>query len=325
LTLIRYHHLYKTHFLDGKRNRRIDHALYALVKDMISHYEDRHARQSVGLEGPDLLGQRRREILARVENITRDSIQDFGDSAQFHIASLSRPGEYHVVDLHQRSCDCEDFPRILFCRHIAAIYVHFPHLNLDGKSGTLTPASEYVQQAAPSQHIPRGRESLQLLSQEIFSLSQRLTSESAPNPAVLEAFRSAKYSLTAAIASVEGNSALPEKDVLAPNQRSWPETAKRMGAKKVPRPRCLPNERGLTERSIGVVKGKRKRLHNDPYAGGERSGKRAKSDALSQAANARARTLPDAPGTNPATCPPHVPSPSAFSPNVPTFANGPHY
>jgi hypothetical protein len=108
MNFYRYHHLYKTHFLDGKRNRRIDHALYALVKDMVLHYEDRHARQSVSLDGPDLLGQRWWEILASAK--TRDLIQDFNDSAQFHIASLSCPGEYHVVDLHQRSCDCEDFP-----------------------------------------------------------------------------------------------------------------------------------------------------------------------------------------------------------------------
>ncbi|KAI0269525.1 hypothetical protein BGY98DRAFT_924325, partial [Russula aff. rugulosa BPL654] len=57
-----YHHLYKMHFLDGKCNRWINHALYALVKDMVLHYEDRHARQSVGLEGPDLLGQQQHEI-----------------------------------------------------------------------------------------------------------------------------------------------------------------------------------------------------------------------------------------------------------------------
>jgi hypothetical protein len=276
---------------------------------MTIHYEDRHARQSVGLEGPDLVGQRRREITASAEKITRDSIQDFGDSAQFHIASLSCPGEYHVVDLHRPTCDCEDFPRILFCKHIAAIYVHFPHLN-PGEKRNLLSVPERVQEGAPPQRVLGGGVSVQTLSQEIFSLSQRLTSESGdPNPAVIEAFRAAKYSLTTAIASMEGNSALPEKDVIAPNQKSWPETARRMGAKKVPRPR-LPEERGLTERSLGAVKGKRKRLHNDPYAGGERSGKRAKPDAVSRAARARAPP--------PAARPPHVPSPDARPPHAPS-------
>ena len=304
---------------------------------MVTHYEDRQARQSVGLEGPDLLGKRRREILANVENITRDSIQDFGDSFQFHIASLSRPGEYHVVDLHRPSCDCEDFPRILFCRHIAGVYIHFPHLNPEGKRSTLTYAPERVQQTAPPQRVPGGGESLQTLSRDLFTLSQKINSKNAVKPGVIEAVRSAKYSLTAAAALMEGDDALPEKDIIAPNQRSWPETAERMGAKKIPRRRCLPIERGLTERSIGVVKGKRKRLHNDPYAGGERSGKRAKSDANSQAANASARVPapppnvpplppPNAPSPNapsPATCPPHVPFPTLY-PTMPTFANGPH-
>jgi hypothetical protein len=72
--MIRYHHLYKFHFLDGKCNWRIDHALYTLVHDMILHYEDRHAWQSVGLEGPDLIGQRWRQISANAKNITHDSI-----------------------------------------------------------------------------------------------------------------------------------------------------------------------------------------------------------------------------------------------------------
>jgi hypothetical protein len=82
-----------------------------------------------------------------------------------------------------------------------------------------------------------------------------------------------------------------------------------MGVKRVPK-RRLPKERGLTERSIGAAKGKRKCLYTDPYAGGERSGTRAKPDALSAAANARARTaahpVPHAPNA--------LPAPSVLSP-----------
>ena len=256
---------------------------------MAIYYKDRHERQSVGLEGPDLLGRRRREIMAHAEKITRDSIQDFGDSAHFHVASLSCPGEFHVVYLGRIRCDCKDYPRILFCRHIAAIYLHFPHLNPENRKSTLMCAPERAQQAAPPQHASKGGESLQSLTQDIFSLSQALTSRHADitNSAVVEAFWSVKYSLAMAIASIEGERALPEKDVIAPNQRSWPETAKRMGARNAPRRRCLPDEQGLTERSVGAVKGKRKRLHEDPYARGERSGKHAKPNARSQAANAR--------------------------------------
>ena len=65
-----------------------------------------------------------------------------------------------------------------------------------------------------------------------------------------------------------------------------------MGVKWAPKRKQqhLPEERGLTEQSIGVAKGKRRRVHEDPYAGGEQSGKRAKPDALSTAANVLACT-----------------------------------
>ena len=51
-----------------------------------------------------------------------------------------------------------------------------------------------------------------------------------------------------------------------------------MGVKHVPK-WCLPDEHGLTHRSISAAKGKRRRTYVDPYAGGKRSGKHAKPDA----------------------------------------------
>jgi hypothetical protein len=281
------------HWFDSKRNRRIDHAIYTLVSDMIPHYQARHARQLVGLEGPDLAGTRRREILATARGISRDSIQPFDDT-QFHVASKSRPGAYYAIDLRQSTCDCRDFPRLRFCKHIAAIYAHFPHLSPEGSTPTLS--TEAVQASDNPQRVVRQEDTLRALMHDIRVLSQQLTSDdqidqSAPPPAVLEAIRSAKYTLSAAIASTQGTSALPHKDQIAPNQKSWTETAERMGVKRAPKRKRqrLPEERGLTEQSIGVAKGKRRRVHEDPYAGGERSGKRAKPDALSAAANALAR------------------------------------
>jgi hypothetical protein len=91
-----------------------------------------------------------------------------------------------------------------------------------------------------------------------------------PSYAVIEAVHSAKYSLTAAIASMEGASvSLPHKDVIAPNQHSWPEMAERMGVKWVSKCKQLSKEHGLTKQSIGVTKGKQWQIHQDPYAGGE--------------------------------------------------------
>ena len=59
-----------------------------------------------------------------------------------------------------------------------------------------------------------------------------------------------------------------------------------MGIKWAPKCKRLPKERGLTEQCIGVTKGKCCHVHSDPYAGGERLGKRMKPDALSATANA---------------------------------------
>ena len=98
----------KSHWLDGKRNRQIDHIISTLVNEMVPHYKARHERQSVGVEGPNLVERRRREIIESAESISRDSIQQFDDS-QFHIASASSPGDFFVIDLAQQSCNCKDF------------------------------------------------------------------------------------------------------------------------------------------------------------------------------------------------------------------------
>ena len=87
----------------------------------------------------------------------------------------------------------------------------------------------------------------------------------------------ANRSLTTVIASTQEVRALPDKEKVAPNQKSWTETAKRMGVKRGPKKR-LPKEHGQMER-IGASKGKCACIHTDLYAGGERSGKHAKPDA----------------------------------------------
>jgi MULE transposase domain len=240
LTYSRFHHKLKSDWLDGMRNRRIDHVMHTLVQQMVPDYQERHALQNVGLAGPDLAGRRRQEILKTARGISADSIQQF-DLTQFHVASQSRPGSYYAVDLNRATCDCADFPRAQFCKHIGAIYLHFPHLFAEKFSLAASPGPSQTQ--GVPQRIVRPEESLQALKQDITALIDQMT----PSHAVMEAVRSAKYSLTAAIASTEGASAsLPHKDVIAPNQHSWPETAERMGVKRASKRKRLPEEHGLT-------------------------------------------------------------------------------
>ncbi|KAJ7238876.1 hypothetical protein C8J57DRAFT_978469, partial [Mycena rebaudengoi] len=49
-----WHHLLKGHFLEGKRNRRLDHLIHVLYDIAIPHFIARHRRQEMGFEGPDL-------------------------------------------------------------------------------------------------------------------------------------------------------------------------------------------------------------------------------------------------------------------------------
>ena len=139
----------------------------------------------------------------------------------------------------------------------------------------------------------RPGETLQVLTQDISMLSQTLAamqavqcaeSAAVQSTAVIEAACSTKYSLTAVIAAMQGNAPLPNLDVIAWNHKSWTETTKQMGiTKKSSNHPCPAKESGLTAQSIGVVKGKCCHIHNDPYTGGERSGKHVKPDAPSTA------------------------------------------
>ena len=70
-----------------------------LVMEMVAYYENKYSRQIVSLDGKDLMAERRQELLERAAEIPSKSIQKFDDT-QFHVASKSRPGLYHTVDLH---------------------------------------------------------------------------------------------------------------------------------------------------------------------------------------------------------------------------------
>jgi hypothetical protein len=89
----------KSHWLYGKRQRWIDHIIVTLVKGMVQYYEDRHSRQIVSLNRKDLAAEHQQELLECAAEIPSNSIQRL-DHTQFRIASKSRLGLYHAVDLH---------------------------------------------------------------------------------------------------------------------------------------------------------------------------------------------------------------------------------
>jgi hypothetical protein len=100
---------------------------------MVPYYQNRHECQIVGLDGPDLAGQRQQQLLSGARDTSLDSIQQF-DDITFHVTSESRPGSYYEIDLNCGTCNCPNFPRVRYCKHLAAISVHFPHLCTQEKS-----------------------------------------------------------------------------------------------------------------------------------------------------------------------------------------------
>ncbi|KAF9536364.1 hypothetical protein CPC08DRAFT_618050, partial [Agrocybe pediades] len=60
-----WHHLLKGTFMEGKRNRRLDHLVHLLVDRAIPYFIHRHRRQELGFEGGDLEVQKRLEIEKR--------------------------------------------------------------------------------------------------------------------------------------------------------------------------------------------------------------------------------------------------------------------
>ena len=227
--------------------------------------------------------------------MSTDSIHHVG-STKFNVASQYNPGHHYAIDFTQSTCDCNDFPRIWYCKHIAAIRVHFPQLCApspscaNGSSRSAVP--ERVRAPDRPHQAPRSEEDgADILLKDIYALCHELSAVTDRSTLDLQALKSVKYSLKAVVASADGSRALPEKDVFHPNQKPWAETAERMGVRKASkRKQSLVGGNTNTERCIGAVKGKHTRKISDPYAGGERSGKRAKPDAVSAAANEQART-----------------------------------
>jgi hypothetical protein len=80
--------------------------------------------------------------------------------------------------------DCQDFPRIQFCKHIAAIHLHFPHLEQSDpiimQEGNPNPnsvsnfGSKSRSASAPEAALP---EEILTLMCKIILLSQNLTSK----------------------------------------------------------------------------------------------------------------------------------------------------
>ena len=326
----RYHHVLKSKWLDGKRNRRIDHLISTLVTELLPDIEHRLKRQVVLKPDKELSALRRRQILARAPEIPQDHITQVEDM-RFQVQSSSRETHYDV-DLVNDNCTCMDFPRIQFCKHIASVQHFFGGVTggqLAPPPSPIPPVSHSTEQATEcrnnvsSNTYDENTASLISVTNEIITLSQDLLTQM-PKPDVLSNILKSLHIIRSHLGAVVTSAAsdgpqLPEKEQIAPHQLSWPETATRMGVKRGKKSHGKVNSAHTAE-LIGEINRKRNREDEDPYGAGEQSGKRAKPDARSAAANARARASSHPPSSSlsaPLSSPRSTPISSSRPPLLP--------
>ena len=280
----------KSKYLDGKRNRRVDHLIHTLVVGMLPSYENKHDRQVLGLEGDNLGTKRRKEILARMPEINAESIQDLGDD-KFSVQSSTDSSRTYSVELGLQSCDCPDWPRIRLCKHLAAAAHYFGNGDLQIEPAPKT--AQPIREGSLGAQSDAG--SAASIVENVIAVSRAFLNDGAPSsPATVRSLQMVESHLTAVVhISRSQEDPLPDKENLPPNQDTWAETAERMGAKRKRRspptgssPEPPPSAREL----IGPLNRKKLRVKlTDPYSGGVSSGKRAAPDAQTAAQNAEAR------------------------------------
>jgi hypothetical protein len=279
----------------------MDHLIHMLVKEYLPEIEHRHKRQTLGMEGPNLGEKRRYQILTRAPETPLAKIKKI-DDLHFEVQSSSSVKCYQV-DLSTKFCNCIDFPNISLCKHIAAV-VHFfggadlgPQPPRNGSGSDRSATSDSAENKSPGQPVGHSADddaraaSIQRRTNNIISLSHRLISQAPRGASIDKSLAMIESRLNALVLSgtePDDGSRLPEKENIAPNQHSWPETAARMGEKRGKKGRKGKVDSGLTAQHIGEPNRKRS-ANDDPYGAGEQSGKRAKTDARSAAANTRAR------------------------------------
>jgi hypothetical protein len=319
----------------------MDHLIHMLVKEYLPDLEHRHKRQTLGMEGLNLAEKRRRQILMRAPETPVEKIKKI-DDLHFEVQS-SRSLECYQIDLSTMICNCKDFPNISLCKHIAAV-VHFfggADLGPQPPGNGSDSASESDDHNSPGQSVGHGaaddNASVLSTANEMMSLLQQLTAKAPRDPGMvksLDVIRSRLRALVHSATATDDSSRLPEKENIAPNQHTWPETAARMGEKRGKKRGKVDS--ALTAQHIGEPNRKRPG-NSDPYGAGEQSGKRAKPDARSAAANSRARIkaeppptqlpLPTLPPPTPALPPPTpLPPPASLPlPAPPPHASFPPY
>nr|GAT51335.1 predicted protein [Mycena chlorophos] len=288
------HHFYKDYIADGQRNKRMDLTIHQLIVDVIEHMQARHQQQLAGVHGHNLEQAARVEVLKRAADIPRETIALPTATSPFYVVlsqSATNPFTFYNVDISSvpARCSCTSYPRLQFCTHVAAVGRYYPDSKVDIQiypSSYRTRLHPQINASGPRASVevsaPLPLRPIQAISDIAAAASHQLSkalislaADVQANPRPLEELGP----LQAAVAqfSQPVSQVLPAKLKLGNNKKhDWDETAKNMGsAKRKKRARVGES----AEIGIGPRKMK-KTTYTDPYSAGERSGKRAKPDAL---------------------------------------------
>ncbi|KAI0047191.1 hypothetical protein FA95DRAFT_1492871 [Auriscalpium vulgare] len=237
------------------------HAWSAVARQGRTIYEESDTNmylegyQMVGFEGPDLKARHINEIKKRARTIPSSHIKLLPDGSSL-VQSQTKPDIWYIVDPSQHTCTCPDFPRVTYCKHLHAV-----HPTPESTPDYSSRLPEDLQRRIGKQSVDSVIADLVDLVSDLGNIAPELR---ALHPAA-QALKTIRAEMRRVLAMCETDLeaekttvGLPDKRVIGPNQHGWSQT---------------------TEVMLGNKKGKKRRQHTDPYAGGERSGKRAKADA----------------------------------------------
>jgi hypothetical protein len=281
--LISWHHLLKTKFLEGKRNRRADHLIDKLYNYVIPYFIAKHRNQQFGFEGPDLEEQAILEIERRAGLIPRSAVT-MVDASLYHVQSQSDPDTLYNVEIEAFHCDCPAFPRLDLCKHLRAVQIHFPegtgsltspfskwfstavspgrddddlHDDDDEPSGIESRDEADMEQAASN---ALGQPEIEVLILKLQKLA--VHARTAPPPFLTESLRDLDDALDTVLLELplsdNDRLVLPKRRKIAPNQG---------------------NDFISTQNAMGMNVKTRPRTERDPYQGKEAPGRKAAPDA----------------------------------------------
>ncbi|KAJ7846440.1 hypothetical protein B0H14DRAFT_2280555, partial [Mycena olivaceomarginata] len=288
-----WHHVLKGKFLQGKRNRHMDHLISTLVNDVLPYYALKQRRQDLGFEGINIEVRKRQDILKRSEVYVAADIEPTEDT-RYLVRSKSNLSQSYLVDISTYTCTCLDFPLISFCKHIAAVQRLFNeivhtvafgsdtrqddqgHLAASSDSDTVSIASnnsEDVPQPSASPAPKRGV--LTILVQKLETLAARLhrPRTKASDLPTLSTFET---HLEAMLTATDTGSILPTAQRVNSNVNGWRSTQQSMGV--------MPK-----------AKTKARKAGDQAYRGGASSGlkvKRVKADKCVPFGFLQVRCLP---------------------------------